>query len=262
MSQGRWNAVVLAGDRDKQDSLIVAANVESKAQIEIDGVMLIEKVLTALADAKSIDNIFVVSSEVESSVLKDSLARIFTTYSAKSLLAAQGPCASAIRGVEVSKHYPTLIITSDLPLICAEHIDNYCASVESIDADFVITAIPHDVILQTVPSIKKTTYKLNRQSMCFANLFALKTSTALNALNFWQDVESKRKSPIKLIASIAWQYLLSYAFGRLSLNDVGVILSKQSNASIKLANIACAELAIDIDTKEDYKIIREHLSRL
>lgn len=260
MASELWNAVVLAGDRSLQDPVAQAAKASCKAAASLAGVMLIERVLSALAQSKSINKIFVMGPQQDQLNQSQVLQTVFEKYAVTALPIASGPSVSAKQGVEYANYFPTLITTCDLPLIQAQHVEHYCGQMENIDADFVISAISHPSILQRVSELQKTTYKFNQEALCFANLFAVRNKQGLQALEFWRAIETKRKSPLKIIASVGWRSLLRYKLGRLSIEEVGAILSKQTQANIKLVNVACPELAIDVDSKQDYELLQRTLA--
>ena len=155
-----WNAVVLAGDRGENDPVASIANVSGKATVKLQHSTLLERVLGVLHQSSYINKIFTVGPSKaclsESPNLQEMLDRLDVTV----IEQAEGPSASALRGIAVADYYPILLITCDLPLLEVRMLDDYCQKVESIDADVVVGAVDHSLIEAKIPELKKTKYNL------------------------------------------------------------------------------------------------------
>ncbi len=254
-----WNAVVLAGDRGVSDPVANAANVYGKAAAKFQNITLIERVITVLNQADSINKIFAVGPSQQCLDKHSNVSALLDKYSVEILAPAKGPSASAMRGVLVSASYPTLVVTCDLPLLESSMIDDYCQQVMNVDADFVVGAIDYSLIGMKIPELKKTKYLFNGQAVCFANVFAVLNTDGVKAIEYWQDVEESRKRPIELIRKVDWLSILSYKLGRLSLSQVADKLSNKVGARLVIENFSVPELAIDVDSAHDYKVLSEYL---
>jgi GTP:adenosylcobinamide-phosphate guanylyltransferase len=254
-----WNAVVLASDRGDSDPVAKAANVTGKAAAKLQNRMLIERVVTALHQSNSINKIFAVGPHQKCLAENPEVGALLEKYSVEIIKPATGTSASAMRGVLASANYPTLVVTCDLPLLTSSMIDDYCQQVIHVSADFVVGAINHALIGETVSALKKTKYKFNGQTVCFANLFAVMNPQGIKAIEYWQDVEQSRKKPIELIRKIDWLSILSYKLGRLSLSQVANKLSRKVGAKLVIENFLVPELAIDVDSAHDYEVLSTYL---
>lgn len=256
----QWNAVILAGDRGSTDPVATAAGVEGKAFAKLKGYTLFERIITVLTDCKHIEKIYAVGPSQAYLSNYPSVRSCVEQHDVELIEPANGPSASAILGVLQSSHYPTLIVTCDLALLSSEILEDYCMALSEEKADFVATAIDYQCINAMIPELKKTQYKFAKQSVCFANVFAVLTPQGLRALEYWQDVEKSRKKPIQLIRKIDWLSLLNYKIGRLSLEQVAEKLSIKVGANLKIVSMRHAELAIDVDSAADYRIMQAYFS--
>lgn len=254
-----WNAVVLAGDRGVNDPVAKAAHVYGKAAASMGKTTLLEHVITALDQSKSIDKIFALGPSQQCLEHHTEIHRMLDKYQVEILAPAKGPSASALRGVLASGHYPTLVVTCDLPLIEPLMIDNYCRQLKNVEADFVVGAIDHALIAEKMTTLKKTKYQFNEQAVCFANLFAVLKPQGVKAIEYWQSVEDSRKKPLKLIRKIDWLSILSYKLGRLTLAQVAHKLSQKVDAKLVIENFSVPELAIDVDSAHDYEVLTAYL---
>ena len=257
----RWNAVILAGDRAQNDPVAVFTGVTCKAEAPIGSGMLLSRVVSALANSQCIAKIYCVGPDERIVTDKSSIAALFKQYNVTQLPIEIGPSLSALRGVQASSHYPTLIVTCDLPLLSASLVDKFCRSLNNIHADFAIGAVDSRLISNLLPELKKTTYQFGIQSVCFANLFSVMTESGLRAIEFWQNIEGSRKKPLEVIRQIGGFSILQFKLGKLSLQQAARQLSRKASAHIEIVDVPYPELAIDVDSVSDYKILQTKLSK-
>lgn len=255
----QWNAVVLAGDRGAGDPVASAAGVEGKAFAKLEGVTLLERVIAELGKSNSVNKIITVGPKKCYLENHPQIQSCFKQHHVQHIEPASGPSASAIEGSLASDYCPTLIVTCDLALLTAEIIDEYCHKMIKTQADFAACAIDYQTIHKKIPQLKKTEYKFAGQSVCFANIFAMLSPQGLKALEYWQEVEKSRKKPIQLIRKIDWMSLLNYKLGRLRLEQVAMKLSAKVGANLEFESMGFPELAIDVDSAEDYEIMKKYL---
>ena len=255
-----WNAVILAGDRAHNDPVAKIAGVSCKAEARIGSSMLLSHVTSALAKSESVDQIYCVGPDDRLLSNASSIAELFRKYNVTRLPVELGPSLSALRGVQASQRYPTLIVTCDLPLINADLVDQYCRSLNKIDADFVIGAIDSRHIVKLLPDLRKTTYQFGKHSVCFANLFSVLTESGMRAIEFWQNIEGSRKKPLEVIRQVGGMSILQYKLGKLSLEQAARRLSRKTAATIAIEEMPHPELAVDVDSVEDFQILQSKLS--
>lgn len=256
----KFNAVVLAGDRGPSDPVAKAASTFGKAAVEFNQKTLLETTLNTLNQAQLVDKIFSVGPSTECLSCTPQLAEIIQRYQATHIAPAAGPSASAVSGVQASAYFPTLIVTCDLPLLNAEIVDEFCSTVVKQQADFVAAAVDYQTIAQLIPELKKTKYSFKQDQVCFANLFAVLAEPGLKALDFWQTIENDRKRPIEIVKKIDWSSLIQYQLGELTLNKVEQVLSDKIDARLAIQLFNQPQLAIDVDSAHDYKVMSNYLT--
>lgn len=252
--------MILAGDRGLSDPVASVAGVEGKAFAKLQGTTLIERVISVLHECRSVNKIYSVGPSQKYLTNRTSLHSFIEQHNVCLLEPASGPSASAMRGVMQSDYYPTLIVTCDLALLSVNVLDQYCETMVDISADFVASAIDYQKVHEIIPELKKTQYQFGSKVVCFANIFAVLAPEGLKAIDYWKEVEKSRKKPIQLIRKIDWISLLQYKLGRLSLDQVALKLSEKVGARLKIQCMPNAELAIDVDSAQDYQVIQKFLA--
>lgn len=255
----KFNAVVLAGDRGPSDPVAQAAATYGKAAVEFQNVSLLEKILSTLSQSQSVEQIFILGPSQSCLDKCTDLYDVINEYDAQYLAPEKGPSASAAKGIRAAQHYPTLITTCDLPLLNAQNVDLFCQQVASIEADFVAGAVNYEHIGKLIPELKKTQYTFVDQKLCFANLFAVLDEPGLKAIEYWQSIEKSRKNPFEMVKKIDWLSLVRYKMGRLSLNQVELVMSRKIGARLRVQLFSTPELAIDIDSAHDYEVMNDYL---
>ena len=257
-----WNAVVLAGDRGVNDPLLKAAKVFGKAAVKFNGQTLLERVVSTLINARCIDKIYVVGPSDECLRQHSYISAFLENDNVVCLPPESGPSSSALKGVIKSDYYPALITTCDLPLLNSQQIDDYCNSVQSLDADFVVTAVNYEGIGQCMPELNKTKYQFGTAHVCFANVFAVLNEAGLRAIEYWQDIENSRKKPIEIIRKIDWLSILRYKFRLLTLDQAANSLSQKVGTKVKIERSNLPNLALDVDSAHDYEVFTKYFKSL
>ncbi len=115
--------------------------------------------------------------------------------------------------------------------------------------------------MEAFPDVKRTVMKFRDGGYCGCNLFAFMTPQARKATEFWQRVESQRKNPLRLIATVGWIPLIRYVLGRLSLSDGLEILSKRLGVRVGAVIMPFPQAAVDVDKVSDWEFAQRVVGR-
>ena len=255
----KWNAVILAGDRGSSDPVANAANVNGKALVKFNGVTQIERIVKVLHDSQCVNELYALGPSLDCLNDCEEVSSMYKHYGVNYLPPNKGPSSSALLGVKKSHHFPTLVITSDLPLLTTDAIENYCKEVIKQDVDFVVGAVNYESINALLPELKKTRYQFSDSEVCFANVFAVLTPLGMKAIEYWQDIEQSRKNPLAVIRKIDWWSVLQYKLGCISVSQASLKLSRKLGANLNIEMFAVPELAIDVDSAHDYRVLKKFL---
>ncbi len=260
--QHRVTAIVLAGDRTKEDALINNSSVGAKAMIEIDGMPMVRRVLNALRAARTVRDIALAGPEA-SEVARD--AALSEWIEAGEIAWSQpgpSPSTSAYEVMRsVDSEEPILLTTADHPLLTAEIVDAFARQSLVDDVDVTVGLAPHALVTEAYPGIRKTVLRFSDGEFCGCNLFAFLTPEGRRAASFWRRIEQQRKKPLVVIGLLGWSAVIRYRLGLLSLEEALEKLGKRLGLRIRAVILPYANAAIDVDSIADLMLVKGSLEK-
>jgi len=260
-SQPKFTAVVLAADRGPDDPVARATGVKCKSMTPINGAPMVFRALDALS----------ASSEVEERILcgpprsildkePDLGARILSDK-IRWMENQQTPSASASHVFKsLPEQMPILLTTADHAMLSARIVDYFCERARTSGCDVVVGLARHETVTQAYPLTQRTATRLQDGSYCGCNLFAFLTPRARRAADFWRQVETQRKKPLRVIRVLGVMAVLCYLLGKLSLADALERVSRRLGFKAGAVIIPFPEAAIDVDSVADWELVQEIVS--
>lgn len=256
----RYHAIVLAGSRGGQDPVSRHAGAACKALVRVGGRPMLARVLSALADSRSISGITVVALPDEA-VGDPELASALDVSDAVLEPGAESPAASVAQVLPgVPEQTAVLVTTADHALLTAKMVDGFLAGAEAADADAVIGLAPYEQVMMVAPGSRRTVTRLRDGNYCGCNLFALLSPRGRAAVDFWRRLEAQRKHPSRLARALGIGTMLRYIFRRLTLEDVMQRLSGLAGAKVRAVLLSDGRAAIDVDKPEDLDVAQSLVS--
>ncbi len=253
------HAIILAGDRGPDDPLVARFDAGGcKALLPIGGEAMLARVLTALQQARSIQNIAIAGPPQQQLAKNDKISALVKakTIAWHAPQATPSSSAYAVLSTIVAEQ-PTLLTTADHPLLTAAMVDHFCAASLAQQADVCVGLAPYELVQAVVPHMRKTVLRFKDGEYCGCNLFAFMTPNGRRAAHQWQQVEQQRKSPLRVIRLLGWKAVCQYALGRLTLADALAGLSKRLGLRVSAVLMQDGHAAIDVDSIEDYEIVQQ-----
>ncbi len=248
---GGLTALVLAGTRTGGDPLATYAGVSHKALIEIGGRTMLERVVAALAAAPVVERIVVA---IERPELVSALPAVGKPVSA--IEAAAGPSASVAAGLQECRA-PLLVTTADHALLMAEWIEELVASAPA--GDMVVALARREAVTAAAPHTQRTYLHFADGDYSGCNLFLLRTTEAMRVIQLWQEIESYRKRPLRMLRRLGWSYALRYRLGWLTLDQALQRLGALAGARVVFCTVRDGRAAIDVDKPADLELVRSML---
>ncbi|NCP86101.1 MAG: hypothetical protein CO094_03325 [Anaerolineae bacterium CG_4_9_14_3_um_filter_57_17] len=253
------NAIVTAGGIPLPDDPLYAyTEGRSKAMIDVAGKPMIQWVLDALSDAKSVDNVIIIGLTEKSGVT----CRKPTTF-----LPNQGRMlANVVAGVaESQKITPAgnyvLIVSSDIPALRAEMVDWLAKTSMETKDDLYYGVVTRETMEKRYPDSKRTWTRLKNMEVCGADINVIHVSMATEHLDTWENLLGKRKSPLKQASVMGFDTLLMLLFRQLTIEDVVKRVMERINVRGRAILWPYAEAGMDVDKPHQLEMMREDLSK-
>jgi len=247
-------ALVLAGTRAGGDPLATGAGVSHKALIEIAGCTMVEHVVRALCAVPEIGRIVIAVEQPETFKSLAGLSAGACGRPVSFVQAAAGPSAS-VASVLAAEGAPLLVTTADHALLRPEWLQAFLAGCPE-DADAVVALARRSSVAATAPDTRRTYLQFADGEYSGCNLFLLRRPAAAGAVDFWRQLEARRKQPLWMLWRLGIGYALRYRLGRLRLDAALARLQRLCGARVAFVEITDGRAAIDVDKPADLELVR------
>ena len=243
-----WTAIVLAGSRPGRDAFAEQFGTELKALIPVAGEPMVRRPVRALLGSGNISNIVVLAQEPQS------IAPVLPEDIRISVRKSEGTIAATILSLisDKSVQWPLLVTTADHALLDSATIDEFCNA--AFDADIGIGVVERANLLRRLPETKRTWLKFRSGAYTGANLFALKSSKVMPAVELWRSVEQDRKKAWRVISMLGPAVLLAVALRLVSLDTVLSRLGSRLGLTIRGVRLGNPLAGVDVDKTEDKEL--------
>nr|AGF93503.1 hypothetical protein FLSS-28_0021 [uncultured organism] len=246
----RADVLVLAGAQNK-GPLRKYSSVEHEALIKIADRPMIEYVIRAVNTADKTGKIAVVGprKEIERSID----LKVDMIVEASTSLIENIRCG--VNNLKPKHHL--LLISSDIPLITAEVIDEFIASCENKKADIYFPIVSREHSQAKFPGVKRTYVDLAEGSFTGGNLVLIKPEVLVDSLAWLEKAFTLRKKPFKLSRLLGPKIVFKFLMGNLSLEEIENRVYKILGYRGKGLITEHPEIGFDVDKPSDLKLMRE-----
>ncbi|MFN8412795.1 MAG: nucleotidyltransferase family protein [Anaerolineales bacterium] len=252
------DAIVTAGGIPQpKEPLYPYSNGKSKALIDVAGKPMIQWILDALDEAKSVDNIIIIGLSPEDGV---------NCKKPVHYIPNQGRMlANIVVGVnktlELNKDNEyVMIVSSDIPSLKGEMVDWLVETSKTTQDDIYYGVCPRPVMEARFPTSNRTYTKLKDMEVCGADINIIHVSMATDHLDMWEQLIGNRKSPLRQAAVIGWDTLFKLATRQFDLQA----LVKRASERIGIKGRAIiwdrAEPCMDVDKPHQLELMRADLT--
>ncbi len=252
------DAIITAGGIPQPgDPLYVYSNGDSKALIDVAGKPMVQWILDALGDAKSIDNVIVIGLSAKSGL---------TCKKPIHYVSNQGRMLANIvtgvsKAVELNKKNEyVLLVSSDIPAIKPEMVDWLVKTCMETKDDLYYGVCPREVMEARFPTSKRTFTKLKGMEVCGSDVNVIHVSMTTDHLDTWEELIGNRKSPLRQAAVIGWDTLFQLFTRQFTLQ--GLVERASQRIGIKGRAIIWdhAEPCMDVDKPHQLELMREDMA--
>ncbi len=250
--QPKFAALVLAADRTASDPITLYTGAACKAFARVGGEPMIIRVLDALTACDLVDGIVLCGPSKARLGDCPPLKQRIDSGEVAWLQNRESPSRSTEYGLDyLSGNMPVLLTTADHALLTPQIVRHFLTESLKTDADVTVGVVTDAQMSAAFPDAKRTVFRLRDGGFCGCNLFTFKPQ-GRKLVHFWRQVEDLRKKPWRLIAQIVSPaVVLSYVFGRLSLEHALDILAARSGVRVKTIILPDTRAGIDVDKVED-----------
>ncbi len=254
----KMNAIVLAGGIPQpNDPLYAYSQGGSKALIDVAGKPMVQWIVDALAESKSVDNIIVIGLSAKSGL---------TCSKPIHYISNQGRMlANIVAGSEKSlelspKGEYLLVCSADIPALRGDMVDWLVKTAMKTRDDLYYGVCPKEVMEARYPSSKRTYTKLKDIELCGADINIARISVIKEHMHVWEALIGNRKSPMRQAAIIGFDTLFQLATRQFTLDS----LVERASQRIGIKGCAIvwehAEACMDVDKPHQLELMREDLA--
>ena len=249
-----FNALILAGTKEK-GPLEIAEKVDNKALIMINGRLMIEYIVDVLNNSENIDQIIVVGPEKE-----------LSPYIGKKVRKILNPGNSILENMESGFNFfdsndNLLLLTSDIPLITPEAIDEFLRICTKRKACIGYPLITKENIMKKYPETKRTYVTMKEGIFCGGNIVFFKPEVFFQNKELIQGLFNNRKDNWKNAKILGLKIILKFLFKTLTLEEVEKKVTRMLGYNSIAVIISHPEVMIDLDKLSDLELIRKYLER-
>jgi molybdopterin-guanine dinucleotide biosynthesis protein A len=258
------NAVVLGGGKSN-DPVALAAGVEVKALVLLEGRTMAWHVLRALRESGKVDHIVYVGPVVpDFESLIDThvpghdgmLENLEAGLKALEVLRADG-AGHASAGHALADR--ALVVTADVPLLTAIAVRDLFA--RDPGSALVYPVVTERACESQFPGGRRTYARVREGKFTGGNLFLVEPGLVSKFMPKLRQVIANRKNPLVLAGIIGPGILIKFLLGRVRIVELEARVSQILGVQAKALISEHAEIGFDVDKADDLEIVRQRLER-
>jgi len=251
---GKVTVLVLAASRaGPQDAVAQLQNVSHKCLVDIDGEIMLQRVVREIAESQHAGDIYV---SIESEELMRGvpyLAGLMEEGRLKFVAAGDNLFASIKYAANaIPDAYPMVVSTGDNALHTAEMFDHFCAQVLSSGAEVAVAMTSAATILEAYPDGKRAFHELKDGGWSSCNLYAVTSPKALAAAKVFETGGQFGKQPRRILKAFGLRFMLMYKFSLATIDGMARYLAQRWNVSVTVVRMPFADAPIDVDNPGDF----------
>lgn len=246
------DAIVIAGGRILDPEFRAAAGVDCKSLIPIHRKPMVRWVLDALKGTPCIRSVVLVGPE---QLAQPGVAEIADHV----LLEEDDEVENLMKGMDaLPGSERILMVTSDMPLLTPEAIDDLVANAP--EADIVYATVNKDHVLAEFPERKWVFVRAKEGEFTGSSAVLFRPEVFRHHRETLRKVFDSRRSVGDLVKLWGIGFALKFALGQLSLKDAERRISEVLNVDGRAYISRYPELAFDVDKASDIALARDRLA--
>jgi GTP:adenosylcobinamide-phosphate guanylyltransferase len=255
------DAIVTAGGVPlPEEPLYEATQGHPKAMVDVAGKPMVQWVLDALTESRTIDNVIIVGL-TEKSGLACGKPMHFVSNQGKMVENLQAGARKALEVNQQAEH--VLIVSSDIPAITGVMVDWVVETAMQQKMDVYYNVIQRQVMEKRFPDSKRTWTRLKDMEICGGdmNVARLKTIISDDETDLWAKITNSRKNPLKQAALIGFDTAFMLLTGKLTLQKAETNIMTRLKITGKAVVCPYAEVGMDVDKPHQLEIMRADMKK-
>ena len=250
----RWSALLLAGERPGGDPFAKELGVAAKALIPVGGEPMIRRPLAALTGSRRVAQVLVLTQQPEV------IAPALPDNTKWAVLPSKGTIAETLLALagKPDAPWPLLVTTADHALLTTAMVDQFLKDAQG--ADLAIAVVTRSVFRRRFPNNRRTWIGFRGGGYTGANMFALNSPKALEAVRLWRGVEQDRKKGWRLLLALGWPGLLGLLHLR-TLDQTVAAIGRRLGLAARVVRMEDPLAGIDVDKAADLALAEQLIGR-
>jgi len=248
------NIVVLAGS-SSEGELEKYAEASNKAAIPIKGIPMLVYVLKALHGISRVKEIKILGSAHQlQPALSGKWSRLEIVPEKKSLVEN---LEAGLQSVE--QETPCLIVTSDIPLITSEAVEDFISRCYPFNKEFYYPVIEETECKRKFPQVERTCVSIKEGRFTGGNLALVNPASILSQIDRLHTIFSYRKKPWKYARMLSPLLVFKLMFKIVSISELENHISRIMSLEVSAVRTPYVEIGTDVDKPADLELVRKYL---
>ena len=246
------DALVLAGG--KLDGFDIENRPPIKALLELEGRPMIEYILEALSNSENVGRIVILTPKK----MKDER---WAALADKIIYSDDIITKNIAKGLDyLGPGGRFLLVSSDVPLLTSEIIDDFIRATSKIEADFYYPVISKQTVEADFPKSKRTYFSTKDGTYTGGNIFLIEKQAFSKNRERGEQIFANRKRPLKMVRLIGISTIIKFLLKRTTLSELEAKASSILACKMRTIITEDAEVGVDVDKQDDLEMFRRKMS--
>lgn len=249
------DALILAGAANS-GKLKDASSQSAEALIEVHGRPMVWYVVNTLLLSERIGRVLVVGPPEIAQLEFGERANGRVEFA----LSGEHMVENMLRGIEhLAGERQVLIVTSDIPLLTVEAVDDFISRCAAKSADLYYPIVTQEANEAKYPGVERTYVHLKEGTFTGGNLALVSPQVLKRAKSVIEQAFAMRKKPVQLARLLGFRFILKLIVRRLSVHEIEARAARILGCNGVAIISPYPELGIDIDKPSDLALVESVL---
>lgn len=254
-------ALIMAGKRSGVlDPLAARANVAQKCVVPVNGVPMVARVVSQVADCPAVGAIRIVAHEPEEIASLPVVAKLIEEGRLSFAEGKFNIVDSVVSGAQ-DADFPLLITTADNCLVTPEGYSEFIEKCLAADAGGAAGLARKEDVKAADPDGQKRFYEFKDGGFSNCNMYWMGSREALKAAEIMREGGQFVKFPARIIKAFGLLNLIRFRLGTGSKEKLFAQISKRFGFKLVPIELSDGQYAIDVDNERTFAVTEKILKR-